>query len=92
MTERLPALFCDGIIEAQVVNGVARLTLGQAGADGKPFPCGQLILPITQLPGAANALANLVKQIQEKVKEAQAQAQAQAQQASEAPPSAFRFS
>ncbi|MCS6922363.1 MAG: hypothetical protein NZM07_10695 [Elioraea sp.] len=90
MTERLPALFCDGIIEAQVVNGVARLTLGQAGADGKPFPCGQLILPITQLPGAANALANLVKQIQEKVKEAQAQAQAQ--QASEAQASAFRFS
>lgn len=90
MTDRLPALFCDGIIEAQVVNGVARLTLGQAGADGKPMPCGQLIIPITQLPGAANALANLVKQIQEKVKEAQAQAQAQ--QASEAQASAFRFS
>ncbi len=90
MTDRLPALFCDGIIEAQVVNGVARLTLGQAGADGKPTPCGQLIIPVTQLPGTANAFTNLVKQIQEKVKEAQTHAQAQ--QAAEAQASAFRFS
>ncbi len=52
MTDRLPALFCDGII--------------------------------------ANALVNLVKQIEEKLKEAQVQAQAQ--QAAEAQASAFRFS
>lgn len=89
MTDRLPTLFCDGIIEAQVLNGVARITLGQAGADGKPTPCGQLVVPVTQLPGTANALATLVKQIQDKLKEAQEKAQ----QAADAPPtSAFRFS
>lgn len=89
MTDRLPVLFCDGIIEANVINGVARITLGQAGADGKPMPCGQLILPLTQLPQAANAIGNLVKQVQEKIKEAAEKTQAT--NASSAP-SAFKFS
>jgi hypothetical protein len=32
-----PTLFCDGILDASVTAGVARLTLAQAGADGKLF-------------------------------------------------------
>lgn len=68
MADRLPVLFCDGIIDANVTHGVVRITLGQAGSDGKPAACGQLILPLTQLPGAAAAINNLVKQVQEKIK------------------------
>ncbi|MCU0983399.1 MAG: hypothetical protein MUC89_00460 [Acetobacteraceae bacterium] len=95
MTERVPVMFCDGIIEANVLNGVVRITLGQAGGDGKPAPCGQIVLPLTQLPGTANAMVALVRQIQDKMKEAagkqQAAAQPEAQSAPEMP-SAFKFS
>jgi hypothetical protein len=94
MTERVPVMFCDGIIEANVLNGVVRITLGQAGADGKPMPCGQIVLPLTQLPGTANAMVALVRQIQDKMKEAaekQGGAAPAAQPAAEMP-SAFKFS
>jgi hypothetical protein len=95
MTERVPVMFCDGIVEANVLNGVVRITLGQAGADGKPVPCGQIVLPLTQLPGTANAMVALVRQIQDKMKEAagkqQASAAAEGQPAAEMP-SAFKFS
>jgi len=97
MTERLPVTFCDGIMEANVMNGVVRITLGQAGGDGKPIPCGQLVLPLTQLPGVANAVVQLVKQVQEKMKEAAPKPQGTGQAASGQPaagelPSAFKFS
>jgi hypothetical protein len=88
MSDRLPTLFCDGLIDAQVIHGVARITLGEAGADGKASACGRLVLPVTQLPAAANALANLVRQIQERVKEAQGKAQTAAEPPANA---AFRF-
>jgi hypothetical protein len=70
MTDRLPVTFCDGILEANVLNGVVRITLGEARADGKPVPCGLLVLPLAQLPGVANALAQLVTQVQEKLRDA----------------------
>ncbi|WP_291297972.1 hypothetical protein [Elioraea sp.] len=97
MTERVPVLFCDGIIEANVLNGVVRITLGQAASDGKPAPCGQIVLPLTQLPGTANAMVALVKQIQDKMKEAAEKQQGAAAPASPAQPaaempSAFKFS
>jgi hypothetical protein len=95
MSERVPVMFCDGIVEANVLNGVVRITLGQAGSDGKPVPCGQIVLPLTQLPGTANAMVALVRQIQDKMREAagkqQAVGQAEAQPAAEMP-SAFKFS
>lgn len=94
MTERVPVMFCDGIIEANVVNGVVRITLGQAGADGKPAPCGQIVLPLTQLPGTANAMVALVRQVQDKMKEAAGKQQAAPAEAAPAAemPSAFKFS
>ncbi|WP_144185117.1 hypothetical protein [Elioraea rosea] len=96
MTERVPVLFCDGIIEANVLNGVVRITLGQAGGDGKPSPCGQIVLPLTQLPGATNAMVALVRQIQDKMKESapkqQGAAPAEAPAAPSDMPSAFKFS
>lgn len=95
MTERVPVLFCDGIVEANVVNGVVRITLGQAGTDGKPFACGQIVLPLTQLPAAANAMVALVRQVQDRMKEAAGRQQAAAPGEAQAPqemPSAFKFS
>lgn len=84
MADRVPVLFCDGIIDANVTHGVVRITLGQAGSDGKPAPCGQLVLPLTQLPGTAAAITTLVKQVQEKIKAAPRRASAT--NASSAPP------
>lgn len=96
MTERVPVMFCDGIVEANVLNGVVRITLGQAGPDGKPQPCGQIVLPLTQLPGTANAMVALVRQIQDRMKEAaekqQAAQPAPGGQAPQEMPSAFKFS
>ena len=63
-------LFADGVMEANVLNGVVRITLGQAGADGKPAACGQLLVPLVQLPALTNGLVNLVRQIESRVKEA----------------------
>jgi hypothetical protein len=90
MAERLPTLFCDGIIEANVTHGVVRITLGQVMGDGKAVACGQLVLPLAQIAGTANAMANLVKQVQERIQEA-AKAQAAASDSGQMPP-AFKFS
>lgn len=87
-----PSLFCDGIIDASVTSGVARLTLAQTGADGKPFAAGQLIIPLIQLPNLVNGLTGLLKQVETRMREQQAQ-QPAAADAPAAPPasSAFRF-
>jgi hypothetical protein len=91
MAERLPTLFCDGIIEANVTHGVVRITLGQVMGDGKAVACGQLILPLAQIAGTATAMANLVKQVQERIQEASAKAQAATPDGGQVP-SAFKFS
>ncbi len=69
-------IFADGILDANVTHGVARLTLAQTGPEGKPVAAGQLVMPLSQLPAFANGLIGLLKQIEAKVKEAQAQQQA----------------
>jgi len=85
-------IFADGILEASVNHGVARLTLAQQGADGKPVPAGQLILPLAQLPHFANGIMGLIKQIEGRMKEAQAQAPAPSSEPDlAAVPGAFRF-
>lgn len=68
-------IFADGILEASVTHGVARLTLAQTGPDGKPFPAGQLVLPLQQLPAFTNGLVGLLRQIETRMKEAQEKAQ-----------------
>jgi hypothetical protein len=81
----MPMIFADGLMEASVNHGVARLVLAQVGADGKPVAVGQLTVPLAQLPALANGLASLVKQIEARAREA-------APAAAEAPvPSAFTF-
>lgn len=95
MTDKT-TLFADGILEASVHYGVTRITLAQSGAEGKPVACGQLMIPVVQLPAFANSLLALMKQIDAKVKQAQ-QAQGAGQpaapaEAAESVPGAFRFS
>jgi hypothetical protein len=86
-----PILFCDGILDGSVTSGVARLTLAQTGADGKPFAAGQLIVPLVQLPAVVNGLAGLLKQVEARMREQQSQPPV-AEAAGSAPPaSAFRF-
>ena len=95
MADSRPMIFADGVIEAQVAHGVARITLAVTGSDGKAVASGTLFVPITQLPGLANGMGNLLKQIEERVR-AQvppappAQPEAAAAEAS-APAGAFRF-
>ena len=86
-------IFADGIMDASVTHGVARLTLAQTGPEGKPVPAGQLAMPLSQLPAFANGLIGLLKQVEAKAKEAQAQQGAGAAGAEPPPsvPGAFRF-
>lgn len=91
-----PAVFADGIMDASVHYGVARITLAQLGPDGKAQPSGQMMVPLVQLPAMANALAALVRQIEAKLKDAPAQPGAQAGampagEAAAAMPGAFTF-
>ncbi len=93
MSDNRPAVFADGVTEAQVAHGVARITLAMTGSDGKAVPCATLCVPITQLPGLVNGMGNLLKQIEERVK-AQVQQQPQATDAAPASapaPGAFKF-
>ena len=87
-----PTLFCDGILDASVTSGVARITLAQTGADGKPLAAGQLIVPLVQLPTVVNGLAGLLKQVETRIREQQSLQPPTAEApAAPASPSAFRF-
>jgi hypothetical protein len=93
MADNRPTVFADGVIEAQVAHGVARITLAVTGNDGKAAPCATLCVPVTQLPSLVNGMGNLLKQIEERVR---AQIQQQAAQPAAAAPAdgqsgAFRF-
>jgi hypothetical protein len=97
MADNRPTVFADGVIEAQVAHGVARITLAVTGNDGKASPCATLCVPVTQLPALVNGMGNLLKQIEERVR-AQVQQQQAAQPAQPAaaapadgPAGAFRF-
>ena len=92
-------IFADGILDASVTHGVARLTLAQTGPEGKPVAAGQLVMPLSQLPAFTNGLVGLLKQLEAKIKEAQAQASGAAApgtgngpEAAPVPGGAFRFS
>ncbi len=98
MADIRPTVFCDGVIEAQIAHGVARIALAVTGGDGKAVPCATLCVPVTQLPALVNGMGNLLKQIEDRVRAAQAdQQKAQASQSSAqpaadaSPTGAFRF-
>ncbi|MFC3124558.1 hypothetical protein ACFOD4_05735 [Pseudoroseomonas globiformis] len=89
-----PVLFADGVIEASVHFGVARITLGQSGPDGKPQAAGQLAIPVMQLPGFTKSLQSLLQQFESKMRQAQQVQPPRPEGEAEAPPAsdAFRFS
>lgn len=91
MSDNRPTVFADGVIEAQVAHGVARITLAVSGSDGKALPCATLCVPVTQLPAMVNGMGNLLKQIEERVRAQVAQQQQAPAGDSVAAPGAFRF-
>ncbi|MBR0669803.1 hypothetical protein [Neoroseomonas soli] len=91
MADSRPTVFADGVIEAQVAHGVARITLATTGSDGKAIPCATLCVPVTQLPALVNGMGNLLKQIEDRVR-AQVQQQQAVQPAdADSTTGAFRF-
>ncbi len=91
MADTRPTVFADGVTDAQVAHGVARITLAVTGSDGKAQPCATLCVPITQLPAMVNGMGNLLKQIEDRVRAQVAQQQPAAAPAESAAPGAFRF-
>lgn len=93
MTETRPTIFADGVIEAQVAHGVARVTLAVTGSDGKAVPCATLCVPVTQLPAMVNGMGNLLKQIEDRMRAQVAQQQQAPTAAADSAPAAgaFRF-
>lgn len=90
MANAPPTIFADGLTEANIIHGVARLTLGQVLAEGKMAPAGQVIIPLSQLPNLVGAMTNLLRQVETRLKEAQAKPTAPAKP--EPPlPSTFSF-
>lgn len=85
----LPTLFADGVVEATVRHGVARLKLAVQDGNGTPAPTGLLVVPLAQLPAVAGALARLLREVEAKAREAQPAAPAAAEPVEL--PAAFRF-
>ena len=61
-------IFADVLRGANVQNGVARLQLGAMGADGTPQPSGQLLVPLSVLPAFVAAIADLLRQLEERTR------------------------
>ena len=64
-----PTFFADGLTEATVRNGVARLAFSTQGGDGRPVSSLTLALPVQQVPNVANALIRLLRELEAKAKE-----------------------
>ncbi|MBP0447498.1 hypothetical protein J8J14_22310 [Roseomonas sp. SSH11] len=86
-------LFADGVIEASVRHGVARLKLAVQDGSGTPSPTGMLVVPLAQLPAMAGAITRLLREVEAKARESQGQNQAAnvAPVESPEPAAAFRF-
>lgn len=62
--------FADGLAEATVRHGVARLSFATQGGDGKAVNSFTLALPLLQVANVANALVRLLRELEAKAKEA----------------------
>ena len=89
----LTTLFADGVTEATVRYGVARLTMAVQDGKGQPASTGMLVVPLTQLPAVVGAMTRLLREVEAKAREANAAAvpQPPAPPAEEIQPEAFRF-
>ncbi|WP_043838931.1 hypothetical protein [Muricoccus aerilatus] len=86
----LPTLFADGVLEATVRHGVARLKLAIQDGNGKPSTTGLLVVPLAQLPALAGSIARLLREVEAKARDVQA-AEPPAPAAEPETPAAFRF-
>ena len=69
----MPIIFADAMREANIANGVARLRMTQISTDGQVVPAGTLILPLSQLPGLAASLMNVLRTLETQARNAQEQ-------------------
>jgi hypothetical protein len=74
MAQQPPVIFTDGIISVSLANGVVRITLGSLDAENKLEPAGTLVIPVNQLGGTVQNLANATNGLIAKAREAQAKA------------------
>jgi hypothetical protein len=74
MAQQPPVIFTDGIISVSLANGVVRITLGSLDAENKLEPAGTLVIPVNQLSGTVQNLANATNGLIAKAREAQAKA------------------
>lgn len=74
MAQQPPIIFTDGIISVSLANGVVRITLGSLDAENKLEPAGTLVIPVNQLSGTVQNLANATNGLIAKAREAQAKA------------------
>ncbi|WP_376091426.1 hypothetical protein ACE7GA_21725 [Roseomonas sp. CCTCC AB2023176] len=66
-----PTLFADGMTEASVRHGVARLTFATQSGEGQATGGFVVAMPLGQVPNVANALIRLLRELEAKAKEAQ---------------------
>ena len=76
MAQQPPVIFTDGVISVSLANGVVRITLGSLDAENKLEPAGTLVVPVNQLSGTVQNLANATNGLMAKAREAQAKADA----------------
>jgi hypothetical protein len=74
MAQQSPVIFTDGVISVSLANGVVRVTLGSLDAENKLEPAGTLVIPVNQLSGTVQNLANATNGLMAKAREAQAKA------------------
>ena len=82
-------IFVDGILDANVTFGVARLMLTQTSPERKLVAAGQLIVPLVQMSSVVNSETSLLEQSETRMREQQVQQQAGVPEGAAC--SAFRF-
>lgn len=74
MALQQPVIFADAVTSVSLANGVVRITFGSLNAENKTEPSGTLVIPLNQLGGTVQNLANATNDLIAKAREAQAKA------------------
>jgi len=69
MSDNIPEVFADGIINVSHANGVFRITFGQQELKGAVKPTMKLMLPASQITPVIQALTGAVTDIDKKIRE-----------------------
>ena len=60
-SQGIKAIAVDGIQTVGVHNGIARVQFMRLGADGKPVPTVELLIPVNQVTAISHGLSKIVK-------------------------------